>query len=855
MLQMKNKTILLIAAAAAVVMGCRQEEELSPQKMEGTILTARIENGVTRTSYDSVEGKFAWNGGDEIAIHYSNGSYETLAVNPTDGSVQAQASTATHQRDYYAVYPASAADAANYGNTALKVTLPNSYDISDIVSGTATGKTSDFSPMPMVAVNAETTSLLDFYHVGGLLRILCSGLSENTHKLTVTFDKDVTGNYTVAFADDGYGNMLPSITTGGTSSNNVVTFTLAETTIGAEPDPANPRMFVLNVPVPCGTYNSVQLSAFDASDTFLSSRNYNRRPMVFARNRGKKVEFGELSFNFYFGTLNNASTTYQGGTRNLSNEFVSYKTDGVTTEPVPFTLEFSEDGGETWSTNAPNWVTPDANIDYNGSLSSDPQSLRMTVKAQVNSASDPHHDELAGRTPKEDFDLSTINVATGETVSTSTANCYVIQAPGTYRFPLVYGNGLKNGAVNGNAFTKMSTTDSQYLLSYYLDHLNNPIKTEANGGVGPYIAAQHEGKTFYARILWTEIPGLVTNAEYHAGIDSDLTDDYISFEVPAEKITQGNALIAIFANDVIAWSWHIWVTEEDMTNVRPGPNNSYYFAPVNLGTVEKSAHQFVGRSCMVRAIQNVSGASTSSTITENGGGFDYSYHSLHYQWGRKDPIRSYNTNNSSDITRFYPSGVSYPYAQVTGTEQTIGTAIQNPTTAYVYYISQWFPQSWCKPTDGFANLWNSRCSGVRSDAASYESVIKTIYDPSPVGYKVYQNLNKDLYTLTGDDATFPKFEATNDLPAGRYYDANGNHVFDESEEAYFPMLGLYAQYNSNIRYYSGSGGYWLNNAWYHDRYGTDANNFSFTADGWSGMGNGSSRDWIANLYNVKPVKE
>ena len=44
-----------------------------------------------------------------------------------------------------------------------------------------------------------------------------------------------------------------------------------------------------------------------------------------------------------------------------------------------------------------------------------------------------------------DFDLSTVSH------SRNTANCYVVNASGTYTFPLVYGNGIKNGAPNAPA--------------------------------------------------------------------------------------------------------------------------------------------------------------------------------------------------------------------------------------------------------------------------------------------------------------------------------------------------------------------------------------------------------------------
>ena len=179
---MKGKTaryILAALAGAAVLLGCTRTE---PETVGAASLTARIAEEVpaTRTSYDGYEGKFLWDEGDEIAVHIADGTaagrYETFKVLPNDPAETASvpiSTTSSMSRNGYAVYPASAAVAASYGSPTLKVSLPAEYDISDIVSGASSIKTSDFSPCPMVAINdpAVAPDELDFHHVGGLLRI------------------------------------------------------------------------------------------------------------------------------------------------------------------------------------------------------------------------------------------------------------------------------------------------------------------------------------------------------------------------------------------------------------------------------------------------------------------------------------------------------------------------------------------------------------------------------------------------------------------------------------------------------------------------------------------------------------
>ena len=61
-----------------------------------------------------------------------------------------------------------------------------------------------------------------------------------------------------------------------------------------------------------------------------------------------------------------------------------------------------------------------------------------------------------------------------EGVPYNTANCYVVSAPGTYIFPIVYGNAIKNGAVNTDAYRK-NQSDATNLIWEFKNHLGNAI--------------------------------------------------------------------------------------------------------------------------------------------------------------------------------------------------------------------------------------------------------------------------------------------------------------------------------------------------------------------------------------------
>ena len=329
---MKGKTaryILAALAGAAVLLGCTRTE---PETVGAASLTARIAEEVpaTRTSYDGYEGKFLWNEGDEIAVHIADGTaagrYETFKVLPNDPAETASvpiSTTSSMSRNGYAVYPASAAVAASYGSPTLKVSLPAEYDISDIVSGASSIKTSDFSPCPMVAINDPTAAPdeLDFYHVGGLLRITLKGVKATTQKVRVAFDEYATGTFTVATP-----SAIPSASVEGpkitapdeSGRGKVVTFTLADSSLGATLAAGN---IVLNVPVPCVTFNSVTVETLNAAGEAEAAKTFDEKPLVFNRHHGKKLAFGELALDFVLGTLPDATT------EGLSDVMVAYLGD------------------------------------------------------------------------------------------------------------------------------------------------------------------------------------------------------------------------------------------------------------------------------------------------------------------------------------------------------------------------------------------------------------------------------------------------------------------------------------------------------------------------------------------------
>ena len=482
------------------------------------------------------------------------------------------------------------------------------------------------------------------------------------------------------------------------------------------------------------------------------------------------------TWEYTLGNLQAVTVGYTGGNGSLASSFVSYKSNdgGATKTAVPFTLEYSTDGGTTWTTTPPSWLTLNSGINYGGSASG--QALGVTVAQQVNSAPDPHHDALVAKgSYSTAFDLSTRNVATGATVSRTTANCYVVDRPGNYKFPLVYGNGVKNGSVNESAFRAKAGVDATdyrpdngatNYLGRFKDHLDNNITS-------PYIATQQSGKAMGAVLVWEDVQGLVTVDPVISGSGENA---YITFSVPEATITQGNALIAVLVDDdndgtpeTVAWSWHVWVTEEDLTAVKEG-SNSNYFAPVNIGWCEGKTETYAARTCQVRATQAGSGLARTATLAQTAGSVVTGGNSPYYQWGRKDPLQASNGKGNTypnTFKTYYPSSSAYAPAVANG-PVSIGAAIRSP---YTFYRKEVSPYDWCSTT--YHNHWSSTIAGtgLRQNA---NAKAKTVYDPSPVGFRVpspdawngFNTSNFTWGTVNGD-------KGRTYVPSGLFFPASG----------------------------------------------------------------------------------
>lgn len=306
------------------------------------------------------------------------------------------------------------------------------------------------------------------------------------------------------------------------------------------------------------------------------------------------------------------------------------------------------------------------------------------------------------------------------------ANCYIVPSAGKYRFTPARGNEVK-------ALTGLSS----------------------------------------ATWLWqSKTADLVENVIY--------ADGAVYFTAGSKE---GNVLLGGYDGNVIAWSWHIWLTDDPRTSPVYSPDGNYQLLDRNLGAVSAEVNNYLS-------------------------------YGLYYQWGRKDPFIGANTttfqNQESDAyvssteehvfneaAELRRAGDAIRF-QLNGKNLTAGAEveylIENPLV-YIYYHSD------MGTTGGTNNWWK----GAYADYSSLWAATKTIYDPCPAGYKVpattavFATSPTVSYDTTGNGVTYTVNGVQTYLPAAGARMNNGIGTKFVGAAGYYWSCENYSR-NSNFRY-------------------------------------------------------
>ena len=290
-------------------------------------------------------------------------------------------------------------------------------------------------------------------------------------------------------------------------------------------------------------------------------------------------------------------------------------------------------------------------------------------------------------TPGESItDLSMVDIYGNERTSATTANCYVIKKPGTYRIPLVYGNAIVNGSTNSASYTKVSGTHSLDFVNGAGTIINTPFIEKQTVIINTQLSIADTDSVF------TGI-GITSNPNV-----TDISNcGYVQFKVTSVPSTGANGVISIMnSSGTIIWNWHIWIWADNLSTVsiKNSSGVTYNILPYNLASKWDSSEK--------TSIKN-----------------------WHYQWGRNVPMlcpsayNSYIDSNSYGTLEFNDARRANSYSQ----------GIANPTT---FYYNPSSPCNWFSSTL-YYNLWDANCTKT---GASDNITVKTVYDPCPPGFKI-----------------------------------------------------------------------------------------------------------------------
>lgn len=472
-------------------------------------------------------------------------------------------------------------------------------------------------------------------------------------------------------------------------------------------------------------------------------------------------------------------------------------------------VQFSTDEGKTWTDEAPRstteanpWCTGIFNH-LNPTYYYTDVLYKVSAQTTIVTSTDSHDLILQSRMPLGSK-ASPHNLAssTGGKINERTANCYLVNAAGTYSLPLVYGNAIKNGTANISAYMSNVKGNSQVLRTFK-NHLDKEIKN-------PYIYENEDDNhnkltANKACLVWQDEAGLIT--------DVALSEDKKTLVfTTAEKssIKVGNAVVAVKDKyDKIMWSWHIWVTdyklgEGDVTVINKN-NLKYQFMAQNIGNRNPAAKFYEGRAVKVKFTQEKTGKKQYVTIIQQpyiirGTPGDQPY----FQFGRKDPFPPYE-ETGGDKANFRTESIDSKKGV------SLGYAIQNPDLMFLNDYNYSY-QDWCNSI--YLNLWSTD-NVYKSDNKENMNLVgkKTIYDPSPVGYCVPPLGAFSGFTFDGEQEThfsyinspFNSFENATDHKGWVFYcnPMTESMKKDESSETIFFSGTGYRSYNSgNVIYYN-----------------------------------------------------
>ena len=392
----------------------------------------------------------------------------------------------------------------------------------------------------------------------------------------------------------------------------------------------------------------------------------------------------------------------------------------------------------------------------------------------------------------------------------TTANSYVVSAPGWYRFPAVYGNAIKGGNDNPKAYNKGVPNTTNGIMGAFLDHTGTGI--EDPGITYNYTITSVD-------VLWDDANHMVapsttvsTRADRKPFYHKEPSEQYGYIYFYVDDIAQGNALLVAKSAGTIVWSWQIWAVTKPETFLRTvgvqsnekkldGTDNpykskygtNYFWQKTDLGQHGKESAKVDPRYCDVEFTQYFRGKVVKKVVVRflQSGVEDDRDEPIVYQWGRKDPFPRVEVASIDSIDGT-TTGIT--------TENTHET-IKRPNYFYGGGASN-------VPTGKrYDNLWNTNVDKALTNHNSDgneggsldREVEKTIYDPSPPGYQV-----ANMYGWSGINPFSPINETR--VPMARVDEVATSATTSPTAGIWHPYYDFFAEYDESASSKRNTGG-------------------------------------------------
>ena len=466
-------------------------------------------------------------------------------------------------------------------------------------------------------------------------------------------------------------------------------------------------------------------------------------------------------------------------TQSQAYGITSYREDPVTHQQQAVAWKvvgYDADGDGNFSmAEKPTWLTGLSKTEGTGGTAADQGTATLTKN--VTDFLAKRNKELKEATAlgsaSVPYDLS-LHKVQGATIARSTANSYVISAPGHYRIPLVYGNAIENG--NNNPSSYQTSNTGTYILSNFQDHAGHAIDD-------PWIEKTHGGANASvdgAEVVWADAADLVHSPSItHVG-----GEGFLDFEVKASDIQSGNAVVAVKKGGTTVWSWHLWFAPKDALNkikVTNHQNKDYYFTKEALGwkpTQWSGSTYSSARTVKVKVEQTVANNGTKAytviNITQKPGSVKRGATTF-YQFGRKDAFPGVAKADLASNSHF---------TEDAGDNMSITNGILNPDKFYISGSNWW-------NNYGYYNLWSADNTVTGNwNVGNDNPVVKTVYDPCPVGFKMPANNAFTGFTANGLNNGTINVDGTTDRQT--YQNNFGYNFWTSSSKTatiYFPASG------------------------------------------------------------------